>query len=76
MTEEEKNCLFCKKAIDSLLEEKKEEVMKTVGEFVINPKIKEINKEIAVFQQKCTHLKLDGGKCAYCKKQIINLKSI
>ena len=37
-------CDFCQSAVKALTEEKKEEVMKCVGEFVYNPKIAEINK--------------------------------
>ena len=64
-------CDFCQAAITTLTAEKKEEVMKCVGEFVYNPKIAEINKKIAIFQKQCKHLKVKpDGKCAYCDAKI------
>lgn len=64
-------CDFCQAAIKTLTEEKKEEVMKCVGQFVYNPKIKEINQKINNFQKQCKHLNIKAdGKCAYCEKQI------
>lgn len=64
-------CNFVKAAIETLEEKKKNEVMKAVGQFVYNPAIGEINKQIANFQNKCKHINTDGkGQCIYCKKQI------
>ena len=63
-------CDFCQVAIKTLEDEKKDEVMKCVGTFVLNPKIEEINKKIANFQKQCKHLNVGpDGKCAYCHKQ-------
>lgn len=74
MTDEEL-CDFCKSAIKTLENEKKEEVMKCVGTFIRNPKIDEINKKIATFQNQCKHIKVDEfGKCVFCKKQISNVR--
>jgi len=68
-------CDFCKVAIKTLTEEKKEEVMKCVGEFIHNPKIDELNKKIVSFQNQCKHLSLDSkGKCVYCGKQIETIR--
>ena len=68
-------CYFCQSAIKTLKEEKKNEVMNCVGEFVCNPKIAEINKKIANFQNQCKHLHIESnGKCQYCGKQIISKK--
>ena len=47
MTDEEL-CDFCKSAIKTLEDEKKEEVMKCVGTFIRNPKIDEINKNLVL----------------------------
>ncbi|MBQ2884992.1 MAG: hypothetical protein IJE43_14675 [Alphaproteobacteria bacterium] len=64
-------CIFVKAAIETLEEKKKNEVMKAVGQFVYNPEIGEINKQIINFQNKCKHINVDGkGQCIYCKKQI------
>ena len=64
-------CDFCQSAIKTLNDEKKEEVMKCVGQFILNPKIEEINKKIITFQNQCKHLVVEGnGKCKYCGKQI------
>lgn len=69
-------CDFCQAAITTLTAEKKEEVMKCVGQFVFNPKIDEINKKIANFQKQCKHLQTDTkGKCCYCGKQIENIRN-
>lgn len=73
MTDEEV-CNFCQSAIKTLNEEKKEEVMKCVGQFVYNPKIEEINKKIMNFQKQCKHLSAVNGKCSYCGKQISSIK--
>lgn len=64
-------CDFCQVAIKTLEDEKKDEVMKCVGTFVLNPKIEEINKKIVNFQKQCKHLDIKpDGKCAYCHKQM------
>lgn len=64
-------CDFCQSAINTLNQEKKEEVMKCVGQFVYNPKIGELNKKIENFQRQCKHLDVrPDGKCKYCGKQI------
>lgn len=64
-------CNFVKAAVDTLEEKKKDEVMKTVGQFVYNPTIGEINKQIANFQKQCKHLDVNiQGQCIYCKKQL------
>lgn len=64
-------CDFCQVAIKTLEDEKKDEVMKCVGTFVLNPKIEEINKKIANFQKQCKHLNVGpDGKCTYCHKQM------
>lgn len=64
-------CDFCQVAIKTLEDEKKDEVMKCVGTFVLNPKIEEINKKIANFQKQCKHLDVKpDGKCVYCHKQM------
>lgn len=76
MTEQE-ICNFVKVAIKTLEEEKKEEVMKCVGQFVHNPKIDEINQKIASFQKQCKHLDTtlkNSGKCPYCGKQIMQTR--
>lgn len=68
-------CDFCQSAIKTLEEQKKDEVMKCVGAFVLNPKIEEINKKITTFQKQCKHLNIKpNGKCAYCNKQIKLIK--
>lgn len=68
-------CEFCYSAIKTLEEEKKDEVMKCVGAFVLNPKIEKINEKITHFQKQCKHLKIDSnGKCTYCHKQLENKK--
>lgn len=70
MTDQE-ICNFCKSAVETLRNEKKEEVMKCVGDFVYNPKIGEINQKIAMFQKQCKHLQVKpDGKCAYCGAKI------
>ena len=70
-------CNFCKSAIETLQNKKKEEVMKCVGNFVYNPKIAEINQKIVMFQKQCTHLKVSAtGQCCYCKKQISNIRGM
>lgn len=74
MTEKEL-CDFCKSAIKTLMEEKKEEVMKCVGTFVHNEKIDEINKKISTFQNQCKHIDIDiTGKCKYCGKQLKSIR--
>ena len=74
MTDREK-CNFVKAAIDTLQEKKKEEVMKCVGEFVFNPAIGELNKQIESFQKQCKHLDVKpNGKCVYCGKQINSVR--
>jgi hypothetical protein len=75
MTDQE-ICNFVKTSIESLQNQKKEEVMKCVGDFVFNPKIGELNKQITNFQKQCKHLALEGGKCIYCGKQIENLREV
>ena len=68
-------CSFCQAAIKTLTDEKKEEVMKCVGEFIHNPKIDELNKKIVSFQNQCKHLTINpNGKCAYCGKQIETIR--
>ena len=68
---EQEICDFCQSAVKALTEEKKEEVMKCVGQFVYNPKIEEINKKIAIFQKQCKHLQVKpNGRCAYCNAEI------
>lgn len=69
----EELCVFIKNSIHTLEQEKKEEVMKCVGQFVLNDRIVELNKQIASFQKQCPH---DGtiGKCAYCGKQLGNVR--
>ena len=68
-------CQFIKISIDSLTEQKKDEVMKCVGTFVRNEKIEELNKQINNFQKQCKHLILNpNGKCAYCGKTIQSVK--
>lgn len=66
-------CMFIKNSIHTLEQEKKEEVMKCVGQFVLNNRIIELNKQIANFQKQCPH---DGttDKCSYCGKQLGNVK--
>ena len=76
MTEQEL-CNFVQMAIKTLENEKKEEVMKCVGQFVHNPKIDEINQKIASFQKQCRHLNAtlnSSGKCPYCGKQIMQTR--
>ena len=64
-------CNFCQTAIKTLMEEKKDEVMKCVGTFIHNSKIEEINQKIESFQKQCKHLDIkSNGKCVYCDKQI------
>lgn len=63
-------CFSIQTSINLLEQQKKDEVMKCVGQFVLNDKIQSINKQIAMFQQQCKHLDLENGKCIYCKKQI------
>lgn len=64
-------CNFVQAAIKTLTDEKKEEVMKCVGQFVHNPKIDEINAKITSFQKQCKHLDVKpNGKCAYCDAQV------
>lgn len=68
-------CEFCQSAIKTINEEKKEEVMKCVGQFVLNPKIEELNKKISTFQKQCKHLTVKpDGKCAYCGKQMTQIR--
>ena len=70
-------CNFVQAAITTLMEQKKAEVMKCVGEFVYNDKIKEINEQIISLQKQCKHLAVGaGGKCNYCGKQIIKLREV
>lgn len=72
---EKEKCNFVKAAIATLEEQKKEEVMKCVGQFILNSKIEEINKQIASFQKQCNHIeKTPGGKCAYCGKQLTQIR--
>ena len=59
---EQEICDFCQSAVKALTEEKKEEVMKCVGQFVYNPKIGEINKKIAIFQKQCNDLGATTGQ--------------
>ena len=72
MTKQEK-CNFIKNAINALEIEKKEEVMKCVGQFVLNDKIVELNKQINHFQKQCPHDETIG-KCPYCGKQSGNIR--
>jgi len=68
-------CLFIKQAVNTLYDQKKEEVMKCVGQFVLNDKIVELNKQISNFQKQCKHLDLDTqGRCVYCREQIHKIK--
>ena len=61
--------------LETSLQLKKEEVMKCVGEFVFNPAIGELNKQIESFQKQCKHLDVKpNGKCAYCGKQINSVR--
>lgn len=69
MTDQE-HCCFIKENIDNLEQMKKDEVMACVGQFVLNPKIDKINRQIAMFQSQCKHLEVIDGKCTYCKKQV------
>ena len=70
MSDKEK-CEFVRTAINTLQDKKKEEVMKCVGQFIYNPEIEKLNKQIANFQNQCKHLDVKpNGKCAYCGKQI------
>ena len=74
MTDEEL-CNFCQSAIKTLMEEKKNEIMKCVGTFIRNPKIDEINTKITSFQKQCKHLNIkSNGHCAYCDKQISTIR--
>ena len=63
-------CFAIQTSIGLLEQQKKDEVMKCVGQFVLNDKIQNINKQIIAFQNQCKHPKLENGKCIYCKKQI------
>lgn len=68
-------CNFVKAAINTLEQEKKEEVMKCVGTFVMNPRISEINKQIEQFQKQCKHIGTNNiSKCPYCGKQMFEIK--
>lgn len=68
-------CNFVQAAIKVLEEEKKEEVMKCVGQFVHNPKIDEINARILQFTVQCKHLDIKpNGRCAYCNTLITSTK--
>lgn len=65
------HCAFIKAAVETLENKKKDEVMKCVGQFVYNPEIAKLNKQIDNFQKQCKHLETKpNGKCAYCGKQI------
>lgn len=64
-------CNFIRSAIKTLEDEKKEEVMKCVGTFVVNPRIKELNEQITSFQKQCKHTGISNiQKCPYCGKQL------
>ena len=67
-------CFSIQTSIGILEQQKKDEVMKCVGQFVLNDKIQSINKQIAMLQQQCKHLDLEHGKCIYCKKQIESIR--
>lgn len=73
MTKQDK-CNFIKAAVNTLTEQKKEEVMKCVGQFVFNPKIAELNKQIENFQKQCPHEGANGIKCPYCGKQLSEIR--
>ena len=65
-------CNFCKTNIETLKEEKKKEVEKSIGLFVRNKNIEEIDKKIKSYQAMCEHLKVSDNVCEYCGKKIEN----
>lgn len=68
---DKEQCNFVKAAIETLESQKKDEVMKCVGQFILNPKIEELNKQITSFQKQCKHIDIGpNGKCIYCGKQM------
>ena len=68
-------CAFIKVAVETLESKKKDEVMKCVGQFVFNPEISKLNKQIENFQKQCKHLDTkSNGKCSYCGKQISSIR--
>ena len=69
-------CYFCQSAIKTLKEEKKNEVMNCVGEFVCNPRIAEINKKIANFHSIVTSgIGLYGPNMRVgTKPEVVNIK--
>ena len=56
--------------IFNLVTEKKQKIEELFDPtiFVLNPKIKELEKEIYDLQEKCAHHFIDN-KCAYCGKE-------
>ena len=56
--------------IFNLVTEKKQKIEELFDPtiFVLNPKIKELEKEIYDLQEKCIHHFIDN-KCAYCGKE-------
>lgn len=65
MTDFELN-IFTK--VKELNELKKEEIKKSAAEFVLNPAIKNYEKEIANLQEQCSHRIIENNKCTVCGK--------